>query len=50
MNRPLVVKYKNYLFDKKGLAPKTIGGYLNPLGQYWDFLADSIGVKANDHF
>ena len=36
---------KNYLFDKKGLTPKTIGGYLNPLGQYWDFLADSIGVK-----
>ena len=45
IDRPLVVKYKNYLFDKKGLTPKTIGGYLNPLGQYWDFLADSIGVK-----
>lgn len=45
IDKPRVTSYKNYLFDKKKLTPKTISGYLQTLGQYWDFLADDMGVK-----
>ena len=45
IDRPKVINYKNYLFDKRNLSSKTISGYLQSLGQYWDFLADAKGIK-----
>jgi len=45
IDRQLVNKYKNHLFDSQGLVSKTIGIHLQTLGQYWDFMADNFHVK-----
>lgn len=45
IDRARINQYKNYLFDKKKIVPKTISIHLQTLGQYWDFIADNFQLQ-----
>tara|TARA_E500000318_G_scaffold110518_2_gene126204 strand:+ start:1967 stop:3412 length:1446 start_codon:yes stop_codon:yes gene_type:complete len=45
IDRARIMQYRNYLFDKKKIVPKTISIHLQALGQYWDFIADNFQLK-----